>query len=352
LHRHTLECIACAFVSLFIAGCGNATSGPTTACSANAPPPGLQTLASHQNPTSVAIDGSSVYWSVLPPGPRAAQGAILRAPLGGGTITTLASFTPYNFGSIVVDDTSVYWSNTPDSSMTDVQITKADKNGGGPPVVIATSPGPTGMVLDATSIYWCALGSGGGTVATVGKTGGAPVTLATEQAQIMSLAVDSTYVYYGRGGSSTLNGVPQGPDGAIVSVPLAGGMPRTLVSMHGTTPLSVAVQGSYVYYTTMPYPPGPSRAGTLMRVPVGYGTPTTLASESDVIDALVVDSAHVYWGGVDIGLKSMPLAGGTPTEPAPCQAPVGIAVSGSSLFWVNSQGANRADGSVMRLTPK
>ena len=275
--------------------------------------------------------GPASIWSVLPPGPQASaatQGAILKAPLGGGAITTLASFTPFNFGSILVDDTSVYWSNTPDSSVASVQITKADKNGGGTPVVLATSLGVNGMAIDSTSIYWGAEGAGGSTLVKVDKMGGSPVTLATEQSQVFGPAVDSTYAYYARGGSASINGVSQGPDGAIVSVPLVGGTQRTLVSMHGVTPFSIAVQGNYVYYTTEPYPPGPSRAGTLMRVPVGYGTPTKLASESDVIDAVVVDSANVYWGGFAIGLKSMPLAGGTPTEPAPCQFPVGIAVSG------------------------
>jgi hypothetical protein len=89
-----------------------------------------------------------------------------------------------------------------------------------------------------------------------------------------------------------------------------------------------------------------------MRVPVGSGAASTLASEPDVIGALVVDMANVYWGAWDIGLKSMPLAGGTPTEPAPCQFPSGIAVRDASLYWVNSHNAYSDDGSVMRLTPK
>ena len=348
--RLGLEHIACVVILLSIAGCRGNVGG---ACEQ---PPGPKTLAANQDPTSVAVDGTSVYWTVLPPrlpgegGPP--EGAILKAPLGGGAVTTLASVLAVDFGAVLVDDTSIYWSNN--AGMTD-QVMKADKTDGRNPTVLARPGYVVGLAIDFTSVYWATQflpGTDTTAVMKIDKTGGSPVTLATEQSSIGRPAVDSTNIYYARGGSATVNGVKQGPDGAVVSVPLAGGMPRTLVSLQGVTPGSVAVEGNYVYFTTVPYPPGPSRAGTLMRVPVGSGAATTLASESDVIDALAVDGANVYWGSWDIGLKSMPLAGGTPTEPASCQFPTGIAVSDASLYWVNSHNAYSDDGSVMRLSPK
>lgn len=347
--RIGVEQVACVFVLASIPGCRSNTCQP---------PPGLQTLAANQDPTSIAVDGTSVYWTVLPPDlPGEAgqpEGAILKAPLGGGAVTTLASVLAVDFGAVLVDDTSVYWFNN--SGMTD-RVMKADKTDGGSPSVLASAGLVVGMALDSTSVYWTTQflpGTDTTAVMKIGKMGGSPVTLATEQSSIGRPAVDSTNVYYARGGSATVNGVKQGPDGAVVSVPLAGGTPRTLVSLQGVTPGFVAVEGTYVYFTTTPYPPGPgaSRAGALMRVPVASGSATTLASESDAIGALAVDDANVYWGSWNIGLKSMPLAGGTPSEPASCQFPTGIAVSDTSLYWVNSHGASSDDGSVVRLTPK
>jgi hypothetical protein len=336
-------------VLLSISAC-SAKTLPGGACES---PPGLETLAANQDPTSVAVDGTSVYWTVLPPDQQnggSQMGAILKAPLGGGAVATLESVLALDFGPVLVDDASIYWFNTPDQSgVPQVQIMKADKTDGRNPIVLASQQSVMGLAIDSTSVYW----SNGGAVMKVDKMGGSPVTLATEQqTEVFSPAVDARNAYYARGGSATINGVPQGPDGAVVSVPLSGGTPHTLVSMHGVSPSSVAVQGNYVYYTSAPYPPGPSHTGALMRIPVGGGAPTTLATESDIIRALAVDSSNVYWGGFDIGLKSIPLAGGTPGEPASCQFPTGIAVSDTTLYWVNSHGANQGDGSVMRLMPK
>jgi hypothetical protein len=343
LVRLGLEHFACVFVPLCIAGCrSNVSLGGTTGCH---PPPGLETIAANQDPAGVAVDETSVYWTIFE-GP---VGAIVKAPLDGGVITTLATVTEENFGGVLVDATSIYWSNDQGATGLTDRITKADKTDGGNPIVMASPGFVAGMAIDSTSLYW---GTEGGALMRVDKAGGSPVTLASEQAWVYNPAVDSTNVYYGTGPFPTINGVSQGPSGAVVSVPLAGGTSRTLASGQDFSVDYIAVQGSYVYYATAPYPPGSSRPGSLMRVPIGGGAPTTLASESDRIDALAVDSANLYWGGHAIGLKSMPLAGGAATEPAPCQLPVGIAVSNTSLYWVNSHGANASNGSVMRLTPK
>jgi hypothetical protein len=47
------------------------------------------------------------------------------------------------------------------------------------------------------------------------------------------------------------------------------------------------------------------------------------------------------------------LSGGTPTLLATGQpTPTGIAVNGSSVYWVNANNGTGTPGSVMRLTPK
>lgn len=339
------------------AGCSssNVSLGGTPTC---AQPPGLTTLASGGEPQAdIAVDGTSAYWvDVLPPVKGEMRWPIVKAPLDGGAVTTLAS--PSAANAIAVDATSVYWGYG--------EIVKMDKNGGTPITLVSTTDEVMRLAVDSTSVYWSTepwmtLPYQGptGTVMKVDKTGSSPITLASEQGSISGLTVDATNVYYGKSLSDGMlsNGVATVYPGAVVSVPLGGGTPRTLAS--GQFYLdSIVSDGSYVYYGTETEL-GNGRPGTLMRVPLAGGNPTTIASEPDPITALAVDGANVYWGAVGaygqapVGiLKSMPVAGGAVTVPAPCQFPAAIAVNDKSLCWINGIVDSANSGSVMCLTPK
>ena len=73
----------------------------------------------------------------------------MKVPLGGGSLTTLASgqSSPFN---IVLDSTSVYWANdTSNSTVMKVPI------GGGTPTTLAGGQSyPRAIAVDSTSIYW------------------------------------------------------------------------------------------------------------------------------------------------------------------------------------------------------
>ena len=86
--------------------------------------------------------------------------------------------------------------------------------------------------------------------------------------------------------------------------------------------------------------------------PASTAYPLTLAAEASAISALAVDVTNVYWGGATLGLKSMPLAGGSTAVPAACQFPAGIAASGTGVYWTDSSGASEGDGFVMRMTSR
>jgi hypothetical protein len=246
---------------------------------------------------------------------------------------------------------------------------------GGTPTTLAPVVGvPLGVAVDATSVYWTAA-PGPHTTGTVMKVpvgGGTPVTLASGQATPLAIAVDSTSVYWTNFGSAdgwTASGPgPANGNGAIMKIPLGGGVPTTLASVPYDAPQSIALDATSVYWTTY-------YGGAVMKAPLGGGAPTTLNYGPPLGFGIAVDSTSVYWLGghairkvplsggavstlatfgdddgvgiavdstnvyctVDLAVLSVPLSGGTLTTLAsgPPVAPVFISVDRTGVYWGN-----------------
>ena len=98
--------------------------------------------------------------------------------------------------------------------------------------------------------------------------------------------------------------------------------------------------------------------GTVMKVPIGGGTPTPIAAGQIGPRLIAVDSTSVYWVTSNSTLMKVPIGGGTLT-PIASGAAVGIiagtgvgaiTVDSTSLYWLNSVGPGT--GTVMKVTPK
>jgi hypothetical protein len=91
---------------------------------------------------AIALDGTSVYWSEFVDG---VGGALRKAPLNGGPITTLAEGQT-TAGTIAVDATNVYW-------VASKSILRMPLSGGASSVLVA-GENAASIAVDDASVYW------------------------------------------------------------------------------------------------------------------------------------------------------------------------------------------------------
>jgi hypothetical protein len=160
--------------------------------------------------------------------------------------------------------------------------------------------------------------------------GGTNSVLASGEVNPRSVAVDATNVYwtdFAVNGSAGAESGPQAFSGSIVTVPLGGGTPTTLQTGRDK-PLQIAVDDTFVYW---------AEGGTdLIAMPKGGGAPVTVSSIEEY--GIVTDSNHVYWTtgpdvmqGAGSGGGQVQLAGGQ-------AGGNGIACDGTNVYWVTTMG--------------
>jgi hypothetical protein len=147
------------------------------------------------DPTSVASDGKSIYFTQSSNADKAKPGgAVLEtSPRPGSKIAALATglSTP---NGVLVDDTNVYWIEN------GTKVMSVAKKGGGAPKSLAESTGGiVDLALDDTYAYWV---TADGNVVRVAKDGsGSALTLAVGQTNPVGVAVDRSNVFWSTKGT-------------------------------------------------------------------------------------------------------------------------------------------------------
>jgi hypothetical protein len=283
--------------------------------------------AGQTNPGGIVANGSYVVWTTCNKalGNLNGPGSIMAVPTAGGTPVALATNTD-NGARLAIDATTVYWFGPDDGTIMEAPLA------GGAAMSIAKNltNTPFDLTIDATFVYWTT----GATIHSVPVGGGANKTLVSGQTltandQTPSLAVNASGIY-----STTAT--------SILKFPLAGGAATTLAS--GQMPLAITADATTVYWTDFV-----NGVPSVLKVAASGGTTATLATlATPAVPAYVtVDASNVYWIEALGSVKKVPLGGGTPVTLAGApNTPGGIAVDATSVYWTDISG-----GKVLK-TPK
>jgi len=231
-------------------------------------------------------------------------------------------------GTLGVDRTNVYWASVDAVSKQPIE--------GGAPTALAPVGFGAYLRIDDTSVYCGAtegpLDSKGQTMPAalvkVGKNGGTPLTLVSGGSP-SSIALDAKYLYW-----------TDQFEGSVSRVPLDGGQPTTIASGQDS-PQAVAVDRTSVYWT--------NRGGLIMKAPLEGGAATTLAATGgDLLDELAADAQHLFIVSDSSSILSLPLDGGSPTTLVTGQDQIWqMVVDATAVYWAFDAGGD--GGGVMKI---
>ena len=268
---------------------GDAQSSPATCGDAGAPGQ-AQTLYSGPQIMSLTTGSSGVFWSETCGMCSGTTGTLWTQPLAGGSPTQLqfpvtaggSASTPL---SLVVDGSTLWFINF--DGLHSIGV-----DGSNPQIV---APGSalhvfqlTGVAVDADDVYGVAQDNGWDTlVVSVSKTTGAVTTLATvphaAPAGGTGLVADATHLYWPD------HDDPSGTDG-IFAVPKTGGSAALLIAVSGASHATIAAASGDGIYVV-----GGDETLRLVHTSLPTATPVTVATF--VTAPIVVAGDQVYFVG-------------------------------------------------------
>jgi hypothetical protein len=200
--------------------------------------------------------------------------------------------------------------------------------------------------VDSTAIYWTESGTAAksGTVERLSKSGGTPVTLASNLSGPSNPISAPPSIYWGQGGGGALGTVC---DGSILGIPASGGSAATIAGATGLrAPINMAVVAGILYWGGF-QPPAPTCGASMgvFSVPVG-GAPTATTLNSMVNPlSFTADGSGAYVGDFSGSILRVPLSGGAAVTLATGQSyPQSIATDPASIYWFVT-----GSSSIMRL---
>jgi hypothetical protein len=273
-------------------------------------------LAAAENPQSLALDSTNVYWTDQ--GLGAVERVVRTAVQGTGT-PLVSGLT----GPLIISSASgwLVWSLTGSGSGqgTVYQLSTSSST--------PTKPGtslilPWGVAVDGINAYWVA-SNGPGAGAVVQSSA-----LANPSASIVGtefaddtpggLAVNANNLFFAASSSSG--------GGDVFQIPIASfaGTPTSVWNTTTGHPQDVALDSNNLYWVDQ-------GGGVVYSEPLGGGAATTLASGLKSPSHLAVDSTNVYVANTGAGtILEIPIAGGsTVTLASGLDSPLGIAVDNS-----------------------
>jgi hypothetical protein len=220
-------------------------------------------------PMGIAVNSQSVYWADND------ESHVKSVAIDGGTVQ-LVAYGNDVFCDVVLSPTNVYVLGQSVGLVHDI-IMSAPLDGGPPTSLVrgiggqsVSNAGPYGIAVDSTNVYW---GDPWDAAVRQMPLGGGPVTtIATGQQGVGGIAVDSNGIYW-----------TDSVAGTVMRAPLDAGPFAPIASWQG--PSELVLDGTTLYFST---------EGAIMKVPVIGGVPETVVTALLPV-GLAVDATSVYW---------------------------------------------------------
>ncbi len=262
-------------------------------------------------PVGLAVDANNVYvWNAgtftLGSSTNNGDGTVVQVPLNGGPAITLFQnmelfYDATYLNAIAVDSQYVYW--VAGAVGNDGAIMKAPIGGGGPAQTLFTGQYiPQALVTDGTNVYWSNLGTfdsqgisnGDGTIWQGSVNGGTPTLLASNQPTPYGIAIDATNVYWANVGKLGGDNLPALNAGSIMKAPIGGGQVETIASSQAA-PFAIVVQNGTIYWNQY----GLNTPGLIMSAPTNGGAVVPLVAGLNDPGDIAVNGNTIFWANTE-----------------------------------------------------